>query len=149
MKLPSNKTPGDDGLSSNIIKACLPTLLNPLHALIDTSFKTGKLPTVWKHATVCPIFKKGDCTDAKNYRPVSLTSTVSKLAERCFLDALLPAIEQCDIIQMHQYGFRKHRSCQDQLLFCLKKITDQLNSPPYKAIRDPQVVSQVATTSEH
>ena len=37
---------------------------------------------MWKDTNVIPLYKRGDKSDAKNYRPVSLTSMVSKVTER-------------------------------------------------------------------
>ena len=44
--------------------------------------KTGKLPTDWKNAQITALYKKGKKTCASNYRPVSLTSIVSKCMEK-------------------------------------------------------------------
>jgi hypothetical protein len=35
------------------------------------TLETGKIPYDWKHANVCPVFKKGDKHNAINYRPIS------------------------------------------------------------------------------
>jgi len=39
--------------------------------IFTESFKTGNLPTDWLTANVCPIYKKGKCNFASNYRPIS------------------------------------------------------------------------------
>jgi hypothetical protein len=46
------------------------------------SFSTGVFPTIWKLASVCPIFKAGGKNDPGNYRPISLLSTFSKILEK-------------------------------------------------------------------
>jgi hypothetical protein len=43
---------------------------------------TGSVPNEWRHATVIPIFKKGNSADVSNYRPISLTSAACKIMER-------------------------------------------------------------------
>ena len=40
------------------------------------------MPRSWLDANVNPIFKKGAHTDRNNYRPISLTSIISKLLEK-------------------------------------------------------------------
>ena len=43
----------------------------PVVALIfQTSFDSGIVPTDWKKAQVCPLFKKGNKTDPANNRPI-------------------------------------------------------------------------------
>ncbi|CAC5376273.1 unnamed protein product [Mytilus coruscus] len=41
-----------------------------------------RVPTDWKNAFISAIFKKGNKSLAKNYRPVSLTSVVCKIMEK-------------------------------------------------------------------
>ena len=41
----------------------------------------GLVPDDWKSANISPIFKKGNRNMADNYRPVSLTSQISKIFE--------------------------------------------------------------------
>jgi hypothetical protein len=39
------------------------------------------LPNDWKKAQISAIFKKGNKSQAKNYRPVGLTSVICKTPE--------------------------------------------------------------------
>jgi hypothetical protein len=124
----SHKCPGEDGISSNILKGCVDALTLPITLIIQRSFSSGTVPSEWKKAVVCPLHKKGDRLDPKNYRPISLTSSVAKLAERCLLDSLLPVLEQSEILPNFQFGFRQGMSCEYQLLHCLRSIWSQVQS---------------------
>lgn len=53
------------------------------------SLEEGKLPNDWKEAAVTLIYKSGDKTDPKNYRPISLTSVICKCMEGIFFDGEL------------------------------------------------------------
>ena len=61
-----------------------------------------------------PVFKKGDKSSVENYRPISLTSLVMKVFERCIKSALY---EVCaDMLDQRQHGFVNGRSCTTQMI---------------------------------
>jgi len=68
------KASGPEGWSILSLKECSQQLCVPLSILFNKSFNSSALPNSWKEAIVTRIFKKGDCTVASNYRPISLTS---------------------------------------------------------------------------
>ena len=54
-----------------------------------------------------PVFKNvGQRSTAKNYRPVSLLSVVSKVFEKIVNPRLVDKLEKCGLISDFQYGFR-------------------------------------------
>ena len=53
-----------------------------------------EFPNNLKLAKISPIFKKGDKTIAKNHRPISVLSCLSKLFERILQTQLLKHIEK-------------------------------------------------------
>jgi len=57
-------------------------IASPLRDLFSYSLRSGKVPTQWKLAHVCAVFKKADPQEVSNYRPISLLSVVSKVLER-------------------------------------------------------------------
>ena len=49
---------GPDGYPVQLLTALIPVLASPLSMMYNSFMSTGKLPTVWKNATVIPFFKK-------------------------------------------------------------------------------------------
>ena len=76
----------------------------------------GAVPSIWKKANVCPIFKKGSKTDPGNYRPVSLTCVVDKVMESVLKDAIVKHLTENKLIRDSQHGFMSGRSCLTNLL---------------------------------
>ncbi len=63
-----------------------------------------------------PIHKKGDKSQAENYRPISLTSVVGKLLETIVTNHISNHLESNNLLKDTQHGFRRHRSCLTNLL---------------------------------
>ena len=63
------------------------------------------------------------------FRPISLTSCVSKLFERIILSRLPFFLESNFILSPRQAGFRPGRSTLDQILFLCQSILDGFNKP--------------------
>ena len=52
----------------------------------------------------------GEKSTAKNYRPVSLFSLVSKVFEKLVHNRIVDHLEKCDLFHDSQYSFRSSRS---------------------------------------
>jgi hypothetical protein len=76
---------------------------------------TGKIPEDWKHANVCPVFKKGNKHNAINYRPISLTCILCKIMEHIIASSMMDHLENNNILYDLRHGFRTSRS------FCIHK----------------------------
>ena len=61
-------------------------LSGPLALLFERSMAVVFILKIWKTARIVPILKKGSPLKASIYRPISLTSTVSKVMERSITD---------------------------------------------------------------
>lgn len=88
----------------------------------------GQLPSDWKLANVVPIYKKGISSSVANYRPISLTSSCSKIFESSIKCALLEFLSEHDVISSSQHGFLSKKSTCTNLLECLNDWTDALDS---------------------
>ncbi len=118
----------DDDISAKILCECKSTLATPLWLLWDTSFNDGTIPHELKLQFITPLFKKGNETEAANYRPVSITSHIIKIFERVFRNKLVDYLESSNILLDNQHGFRKKRICLTQLLEHVDSILKSLNS---------------------
>ena len=85
-----------------ILKACASELAAPLSTLFNFSFQEGLLPCQWLSARVRPLFKKkGDPSSCLNYRPISLTSCISKCMEKILKNELTSFYEQNNLMQIN------------------------------------------------
>ncbi len=73
-KMASNKSPGIDGLTVNLYKAC-PFLLEPLLEVWQASVRAGQLPFFTRTGVVCLLHKKGDPAQLTNWRPITFPRT--------------------------------------------------------------------------
>ena len=111
-----SKAAGPDGVPCRVLKILAPQIAPVLTFIFNQSLETGVLPADWKQANVTPIHKKGDRTEAKNYRPVSLTSVCCKVLEHIIHSQIMGHLDEHRILTDKQHGFRKRRSCETQLL---------------------------------
>ena len=72
-KLKSKFSVGPDGIPSIVYKELANCLAEPLAMIFCLIMQFGSLPDIWKSAIVIPLYKKGSASNAKNYRPISLT----------------------------------------------------------------------------
>jgi len=96
--------------------------------LYQASFNQGRVPGDRKIAFVTPIFKKGDSNKAKNYRPVSLTSTCCKLAEHIIHHSVMRHLENLRILTDCQHGFWKYHSWETQLILTVDDLSRGLDN---------------------
>ena len=78
-EMKKNKSPGNDQLTSDMIRLGGSEALKQVTAIFNNILLTQKIPHEWKEAKIIILFKKGDRKDIKNYRPISLLSHMYKL----------------------------------------------------------------------
>ena len=116
-KLDHNKSSGSDHVSPAYLIHCAELLALPLEKIYNESLKTGIFPIKWKIAKIVPIFKSGDKTNVKNYRPISILSVFGKILESLVYQNLFHYFKQ--MFNVHQHGFINGRStCTNLVNFC-------------------------------
>ena len=89
----------------------------------------GKIPDDWRQALIAPIHKAGNKnkTVAENYRPVSLTTVTCKVLEHIIHSHIISHLDRHNVLHDNQYGFRRKRSCETQLLKTVHDLAKTLN----------------------
>ena len=83
MNLGLSKASGSDCIPVVVLKNCEPELSYILAELFNKCLKESCFPDCWKVSSVVPVFKNvGERSTAKNYRPISLLSVVSKVLRK-------------------------------------------------------------------
>ena len=122
-----NKAMGPDNIHPRVLKKCHNELSEPVTIIIRESFSSGTVPELWKLAKVCPKFKKGDKMLPLNYRPVSLTCVICKIAETVIRNSIVKHLEANSMIGEAQHGFRRKRSTLTNLLKYMETLTEAVD----------------------
>ena len=126
--LPNKTSRSPDGFPALLLKSVAKEIAVPLCRLFEMSMRMGVLPESWKVALITPVFKKGISSLRQNYRPISLTCVMCKVAERIVADRLVAYLRANNLITPEQYGFLSRRSTCTQLLAMLNKWTKAVNN---------------------
>ena len=117
-----HKATGPDQVSGKILKEISTDITPAIQLIFQKSLFTGTIPTDWKHANVCPVFKKGDKHNAINYIPVSLTCILCKLCKHVISSNIMQHLENHSILYDLQNGFRSARSCETHLVSFIQEL---------------------------
>lgn len=86
---------------------------------------TKHVPHLWRKAEIIPIIKKGKPASlVESYRPISLTSSVCKVAEKMICRRLMQYTEANGLIDPFQAGFRKHKGTMDHAVRFTQHVKD-------------------------
>ena len=78
-------------------------------------------------ASVIPLFKNGDIKEFSNYRPVSILPQFSKILEKVFHNRLMSIINDKQILNNSQFGFRKNMSTALAIIELVEEITTSID----------------------
>ena len=128
-ELDVSKGAGIDEISPKLLKEGKTELKYHLTNLFNMSLMSGVFPECHKLSRCIPIFKgNGDKTSVKNYRPISIITSIGKLFEKLVSVQLNNHLTHHKIICENQHGFRKNRSVQSAILDFTDKINNALDN---------------------
>ena len=128
MNLDLSKASGPDCIPVVVLKNCEPELSYILAELFNKCLKESCFQDCWKILSVVPVFKNvRERSTAKNYRPVSLLSVVSKVFEKLINNRIVDHLEKCGLFSDFQYGFRSSQSTADLLTVVSDRIAMAFN----------------------
>ena len=123
MSLSNSQSIGSDGLHPDIIKSNALLISSQLAYIFNLSFTQGIFPKLLKTAIITPIHKSGSRTDPRNYRPISILTTFSKILGKLFLKHVLSFINKNNILHENQFGFRQGKSTSVAITHLLSNLT--------------------------
>ncbi len=115
---------GHDDISTKLLKDTIDIIQLPITHIINKSFQNGKMPDALKIAKVIPIYKNSETDLPKNYRPVSLLSSFSKIIEKLMYKKVFSFLNHNLILYKHQYGFRAKHSTIHPIIHLLNECSE-------------------------
>ena len=125
---------GPDGLPSWLLKLAAPCIAEPLAFLFNNSITCQTVPKQWKESTITPIPKVPTPQSEVDFRPLSVTSILSRTMEKIIVrDYIYPILEDPMVKKdlMDQFGFRPTGSPTAALICLTNIISKMLVDCPY------------------
>ncbi|KAK3893124.1 hypothetical protein Pcinc_003051 [Petrolisthes cinctipes] len=105
--LSNNSAAGPDHIPAIFLKRCAGMVAKPLLIFYQNSLATGIVPQLLRSAKITPVFKGGSRGEAKNYRPIALTSHIIKVLEKIITKKITTYLEDSNKMNDGQHGFRR------------------------------------------
>ena len=94
---------------------------------------TGEFPNIMKLAEVVPLYKNKEHYLERNYRPISLLTTISMILEKIMYQRVYSFLQNTGQIYSNQYGFRANHSCEHAVGQAVSSIVKCLENHHYVA----------------
>ena len=112
--LKTSKATGMDNIPAKILKMTSYIIAPSLNSIFNLSLKSGVYIDEWKLAKVIPIYKSDNRRKCKNYRPMSILPTVSKVFGR--EDQVYRYLNENSLLSKFQSGFDQNLELWQHLL---------------------------------
>jgi hypothetical protein len=125
--LPSATSNDHDNLCYLLLKKGGFFLASKLSDLFNFSMQCASYPDSWRTVRVTPVFKSGKRDLCSNYRPIAITSCVSRVMERIIVKQMMNFFMMNNVIRPTQHGFLPKRSVETAGLVHLDFLTNVLD----------------------
>lgn len=117
----NGKAAGPGGIPIELIKSAPQKVKEILSIIFNKCLlNQEEIPNEWKKSIITPIFKKGNKNECKNYRGISVTSSIGRLYGRIIKNRIEGEMDNIE----EQSGFRAGRSCIDNV-FCIQQLLEK------------------------
>ena len=120
--MPNKNSSIEGDIPVKILKLCFDRIGRFLLRIINLSFANETVPSSWKSAVVIPIHKRNDPSKASNFRPVTTVPVICKIVEKLVHMQLTSYLNQQNLFNDDQHGFREQHSTSTALL----TVTDEI-----------------------
>lgn len=115
--LKGSKAPGFDQIKNVALRNLSTVAIAHFTAIANAIFRLKHFPSHWKVAKILAFPKKDKSPkDPRNYRPISLLPSLSKLIERICAIHLKSEMQEKRVLPDEQFGFRERHSTVHSLL---------------------------------
>lgn len=131
-KLKLKKATGPDYIPAEVIKICVTKAEEVFLQMYNDYLCTQVFPVEWKISRLVLLEKpKKNQTDEVSYRPICIVNCVGKLFEILIKNRMETVMEERNILNQNQFGFRKGLSTLNAVQK-VKTWTDQIRAKAYK-----------------
>ena len=102
---------GRDQISTKVLKKFAFILAPVVRHVVNLSIMSSTFPDGWKVGVITPLPKSGDKTDPKNWRPIVINCSLSKVLEVILNRQLVGYMETRAIFSDSQFAYRARRGC--------------------------------------
>ena len=88
-------------------------------------------PDELKISNVKPVYKKNSKEKIENHRPVSVLSNLGKIFENLMYDRLRSFFTRYSLLSNRQYGFRKNRNTEHEIMELVNKALPAIENKKY------------------
>ena len=125
-QLNSKKAPPVDSIPARILKENSDILSVVLQFLFNSHMSKSTFPEELKAGDITSLFKQEDAFSKKNYRPITVLPSVSKIFERLMQNQMLPFVQS--ILSPLLCGFREGYGTQHALLRLIETSNKSIDS---------------------
>ena len=124
----NNKSAAENEIPYEFLKNLGTQAKNVLLHLYNRCWDGEGIPTKWRMVIIKPLLKDGkDPKDTVSYRPISLMACMGKVMEKMVADRLVYTLEDRNLLNDSQAGFRPNRCTTDQILKLVQHTIDQIH----------------------
>ncbi|TKS65252.1 RNA-directed DNA polymerase from mobile element jockey [Collichthys lucidus] len=107
-----------DSIPPHFFKEVFPSIGQTVLAIINSSLSSGVVPQSFKHAVVQPLLKKPSLDPGvlANFRPISKLPFISKILEKVVFTQLKSFLDEHEVLEVFQSGFKTLHSTESALL---------------------------------
>ena len=118
----SSQARGADDIPQTVVLKALPIIGDFLVRIFNSSFAQGVFPGSWKKAQLIALKKCTTPSSVSDFRPIALLCFLSKALEKIAHTQITEYLNEKNLHDPFQTGFRKYHSTQTALI----KITDDI-----------------------
>ncbi len=123
LRVMSNSSPGADRVEYRHLKA-----IDPKGEILSTIYNRclvqNDVPSQWKTSRTVLIHKKGDSSDASNFRPIALMSCIYKLFMSVMADRLVNYSIENNFMSSYQKSARPSEGCYEHTFILQSLVLD-------------------------